>query len=53
MKSYSRFAKVALVVFMSFVTTYLFESAFSGLVEVKIKKGNRLACENDTRHSFF
>ena len=49
MESYPRIAKVALDVLTSFVTTYLCERAFSTLVEVKTKKQNRLACENDLR----
>ena len=49
MESYPRIAKVALDVHTSFVTTYLCERAFSTLVEVKTKKRNRLACENDLR----
>ena len=43
------FAKVSLEVLMSFVTTYLCEYAFSILVDVKAKKRNRLACENDMK----
>ena len=49
MESYPRIAKVALVARTSFVTTYLCERAFSTLVEVKTKKRNRLASENDWR----
>ena len=34
---------------MPFVTTYLWKNAFSILAGVKVKKRNRLACENDMR----
>ena len=47
-EGYSLIGKVALKVFMPFVTTYLCEHAFSILVYVKVKKRNRLACENET-----
>ena len=49
MERCSRIAKVVLDILASFVTTYLCERAFSALVEVKTKKRNRLACENDLR----
>ena len=49
MESYPRRAKVALDVLTPFVTTYPCKRAFSTLVEVKTKKRNRLACENDLR----
>ena len=49
MESYPRIAKVALDVLTSFVITYLRERAFSTLVESKMKKRNKLACENDLR----
>ena len=48
-KGYSLIAKVALVVLMPFVPIYLCKHAFSILVDVKAKKQNRLACENEMR----
>ena len=49
MESYLPIAIVALDVLTSFVITYLCDRAFSTLVEVKTKKRNMLACENDLR----
>ena len=42
-EGYPLIGKVALEVFMPFVTTYLREHAFSILAYVKVKKRNRLA----------
>ena len=52
-EGYPLIAKVALEVFMPFVTTYLCEHAFSILVYVKAKKRNRLACENGDENCCF
>ena len=49
MKSYRGIAKVLLDVLMSFLTTYLSKRAFFSLIEVKTKKRNKLACENDMK----
>ena len=43
------FIKVALDVLTSFVTPYLCKRASFSMTEIKTKKGNRLACENDMR----
>ena len=48
-KNFPLICKVAFEVFMPFITTYLSEHVFSILVYVKVKKRNRLECENETR----
>ena len=48
-KGYPLIAKVSLEVLKPFVTTYLCEHAFSILVNVKAKKRNRIAYENEMR----
>ncbi|KAF2355433.1 hypothetical protein FHG87_013814 [Trinorchestia longiramus] len=42
-------AKKALQIFIPFVTTHLCEQSFSRMLDTKMKKRNRLCCENDMR----
>lgn len=46
---YPLIAKKALEILIPFVTTYLCKQSFSRMVDIKMKKRNRLCCENDMR----
>ena len=48
-KRYEQIADVALKYVLPFTTTYLSETAFSVMVDMKTKKRNRLQPENDLR----
>ncbi|XP_075696915.1 protein FAM200C-like [Rhinoderma darwinii] len=49
MVTYPVIAKKALEIFIPFVTTYLCKQSFSRMLDIKMKKRNRLCCENDMR----
>ena len=47
--SYPQTTETALCIFIPFVSTYLCESGFSSLLQIKAKHRNRLAVEDDLR----
>ena len=49
--SYPKVAKKAIQGTLLFVSTYLFESGFSTLLQLKTKQRNRLEVENDVRYA--
>ena len=49
MDMFPKLCEKAPIVLMPFMTTYLCESGFSGLLSIKTKSGNRLSAQADIR----